>query len=170
MTTSYKIDPKLDLMLEKTVNLPAHLIWKAWTTPEYLKPWFCPKPWTVTDCEIDLRPGGIFRTTMKSPEGQEFPNLGCYLEVIENKKLTWTDTLLPGYRPAVQVVSGAGFAFTASIILEVIDSNTTKYTAICLHRNEEDRIKHENMGFYEGWSICLDQLVEFVLSNNLQSL
>jgi uncharacterized protein YndB with AHSA1/START domain len=52
------------------------------------------------DCEIDLRPGGIFRTTMRSPEGEEFPNFGCYLEVIPNEQLIWTNALQPGYRPA----------------------------------------------------------------------
>ena len=50
---------------------------RAWTTPEHLKKWFTPAPWTTVDCEIDLRPGGIFRTVMRSPEGQEFPNVGC---------------------------------------------------------------------------------------------
>ena len=42
----------------------------AWTHPEHLKRWFTPAPWTTVDCEIDLRPGGIFRTTMRSPDGR----------------------------------------------------------------------------------------------------
>lgn len=158
---------KLDLKLEKIADLPVELIWKAWTNPQYLMPWFCPKHWSVTECEIDLRPGGIFRTIMKSPEGQEFPNLGCYLEVIENRRLTWTDALLPGFRPANVVQSGAGFLFTASIILEPIGKQT-KYTAMCFHKDEEDRLKHEKMGFYEGWSICLNQLVEYMKAQALK--
>ena len=48
---------------------------------------------------MDLRPGGIFRTVMRSPEGQEFPNLGCYVEIVPNERLVFTDALLPGYRP-----------------------------------------------------------------------
>ena len=95
-------DARLDLVLERIVDVPTELVWIAWTTPEHIKRWFTPAPWTTVDCEIDLRPGGIFRTVMRSPEGQEFPNVGCYLEVIENKKLVWTNALGPGYRPSNQ--------------------------------------------------------------------
>ena len=57
------VNHDLDLVLERVVDVPAHLIWKAWTEPEELKPWFCPKPWRTTEAEIDLRPGGIFRNS-----------------------------------------------------------------------------------------------------------
>ena len=92
-------DPKLDLVLERVVPVPRERVWSAWTTPEHVKQWFTPAPWTTVDCEIDLRPGGIFRTVMRSPEGEEFPNLGCYLEIIPNEKLVWTNALAPGFRP-----------------------------------------------------------------------
>src|SRR6266850_1118177 len=81
-------DPRLDLVLERIIDVPQELVWAAWTTPEHLKHWFTPVPWKTVDCEIDLRPGGIFRTVMRSPEGQEFPNLGCYLEIIKKEPST----------------------------------------------------------------------------------
>ena len=65
-------DPRLDLVMERIVDVQRELLWMAWTTPEHLKKWFTPVPWTTIDCEIDLRPGGIFRMVMRSPEGQEF--------------------------------------------------------------------------------------------------
>jgi hypothetical protein len=55
-----------------------------------------PAPWTTVDCEIDLHSGGIFRTVMRSPEGQTFPNIGRYLEVVENERLVWTNAVAPG--------------------------------------------------------------------------
>src|SRR4029077_16465362 len=84
---------RLDLLLERVVDVPPELVWAAWTVPEHVKQWFTPAPWTTVDCEIDLRPGGIFRTVMRSPEGQEFPNVGCYLEIIKSRKLVWTVAL-----------------------------------------------------------------------------
>src|SRR3954466_15218568 len=93
---SYPPDPELDLVLERVVDVPAEAIWKAWTTPEQVKRWFTPAPWTTTECEIDLRPGGIFRTVMRSPDGRAFPNLGCYLEIVPNERLVFTNVLLPG--------------------------------------------------------------------------
>ncbi len=98
--TKYKPDPRLDLVLERIVDVPRELVWKAWTTPEYLMKWFTPVPWMTVECEIDLRPGGVFRTVMRSPEGVDHPNTGCYLEVVENEKLVWTDALEQGYRPS----------------------------------------------------------------------
>lgn len=95
-----KPDPKLDLVLERVVDVPPELVWTAWTTPKHIRHWFVPKPWTCADVEIDLRPGGMFRSVMRSPEGQEFNNLGCYLEIVPNQRLVFTDTMLPGYRPA----------------------------------------------------------------------
>jgi uncharacterized protein YndB with AHSA1/START domain len=69
-------DPLLDLVLERVVDVPPELVWAAWTTPEHVTHWFTPAPWKTVTCEIDLRPGGMFRTVMRSPEGQDFPNVG----------------------------------------------------------------------------------------------
>jgi hypothetical protein len=64
-------DPLLDLVFERIVDVPQELVWAAWTTPEHLTHWFTPVPWKTVDCKIDLRPGGIFRTVMRSPEGKD---------------------------------------------------------------------------------------------------
>lgn len=157
------IDPKLDLVLEKELDLTPEQVWKGWTTPELLCKWFCPEPWKVTEAEVDLKPGGIFRTVMQSPEGEKYPNLGCFLEVEKNKKLVWTNALLPGFRPAEAPVSGADLFLTAFILLEE-KKGKTKYTAIARHKNEADRKKHEEMGFHEGWGICADQLQKLMKS------
>ena len=156
-------DPKLDLILERIVDVPPALVWMAWTTPEHLKKWFTPVPWKTVDCEIDLRPGGIFRTTMRSPEGQEFPNVGCYLEVVENEKLVWTNALAPGYRPAKPSATMPcdEFSFTAVISLAP-HGNGTKYTALVIHGDEDSRKRNADMGFHDGWGKALDQLVATV--------
>lgn len=157
------LDPRFDLTLERVVDLPPALVWAAWTQAEHLVHWFTPAPWKTVACEIELRPGGKFNTTMRSPEGQEFPGSGCYLEVQHEKKLVWTNALQPGYRPAA---SGAAkesdsFAFTAIISIEAHGSGT-KYTATVLHNNEEDCQKHAAMGFADGWGAALTQLVEYM--------
>lgn len=157
MDRSYTPDPKLDLVLERVVDVPPELVWRAWTRPEHLVKWFTPAPWTTVDCEIDLRPGGIFRTVMRSPEGEEHPNVGCYLEVVENERLVWTDALGPGWRPNPE-------SFMTAIVSIEPHAEGTKYTAIALHKDEADRTRHEEMGFHEGWGKALDQLVEHVKS------
>jgi uncharacterized protein YndB with AHSA1/START domain len=145
-------DPKLDLILEREIDVPPSLVWEAWTKPEHVVHWFTPAPWKTKDCHIDLRPGGAFRTTMVSPEGEEFPNAGCYLEVVPERRLVWTDALLPGYRPSPEPF------FTGIILIEPKGSGT-KYTAMAIHRDEATRNRHAEMGFAEGWGQALDQLV-----------
>lgn len=154
------IDPKLDLVLERVVDVPPELVWMAWTQPEHLKKWFCPRPWTTVECEIDLRPGGLFRTVMRSPEGKDFPNVGCYLEVVENRKLVWTDALEAGFRPS-RADPHLPFRFTAAIVIEPHGAGT-KYVATAMHSDADSRKKHEEMGFHDGWGKALEQLVEHV--------
>ena len=165
MPNDKNYDENLDLILTRTIDVPRELVWKVWTEPEHLMKWFAPAPWTTVDCEIDLRPGGIFRTVMRSPEGQDFPNAGCFLEVIKNEKMVWTDALGPGYRPSLEPF------FTAVLTFEDHEGGT-KYTARALHKNEADRKTHEKMGFHAGWSQCLDQLVQLAkqLKNNVKLL
>ncbi len=146
------VDPKLDLVLERVVDVPPELVWAAWTKPEHLKEWFTPRPWTVSEVELDVRPGGIFRTVMCSPEGKEFPNVGIYLEVVPNKRLVFTDALLPGYRPAPN-------PFMTAIVTLEAHGKGTRYVATALHRDEAAREQHEKMGFHDGWGKALDQLV-----------
>lgn len=153
-------DPRLDLAFERVVDVPKELVWAAWTTPSHLVKWFTPAPWQTVDCEIDLRPGGIFRTVMRSPEGQDYPNLGCYLEVVENERLIWTNVFGPGFRPAPRPTGETcgTFSFTAVISLEA-RGNGTRYSALVIHGDEAGRKEHEEMGFHDGWGKALDQLV-----------
>lgn len=149
------IDPNLDLVLERTVPVPPEAVWAAWTMPGQLMQWFTPRPWTTTACDIDLRPGGAFRTVMKSPDGEEFDNTGCYLAIDPGRRLVFTDALGPGYRPQAHPF------MTAEILIEPSEGGT-RYRAIARHVDAEGRAKHEEMGFLDGWSTALDQLVELV--------
>jgi uncharacterized protein YndB with AHSA1/START domain len=153
MTRHPTIDPETDLVLERRVPVPPRLVWKAWTEPEHLKQWFCPRPWRTTECEIDLRPGGAFRTVMEGPNGERFDNTGCFLEIVPERKLVFTDALGPGFRPNKEPF------FTAIVLIEP-DGDGAKYTAIALHADGAARKKHADMGFHDGWGKALDQLVE----------
>ena len=165
MNPTYQPNANLDLSFTRVIHVPRALVWRAWTEPDLLKPWFCPLPWKTIDCEIDLRPGGLFRTTMQSPEGAEFPNAGCYLEMVPNEKLVWTNALLPGFRPTQPAATGgsneADFTFTARI--ELVDADQgTRYTATVMHADEAGCKKHAAMGFEAGWCAALDQLVAMI--------
>lgn len=152
-------DPELDLLLERVVPTPRRLVWKAWTEPERLMKWFCPRPWATVRCEIDLRPGGGFATVMRSPEGTEVAGAGCYLLVEPDSRLVWTTALTAGFRPHAQPTSDTDFVFTA-VLTFTEEAGGTRYRAHGMHATAKARQRHEDMGFHDGWSTALDQLVE----------
>lgn len=165
-----EFDPRLDLEFERFVDVPRELLWRGWTTPKYLMQWFTPAPWKTVACEIDLRPGGRFSATMRSPEGQEYPNQGCYLEVIEQERLVWTNGLLPGYRPVPpptpEVAAGGSFGFTAVVSLTT-EGTGTRYRARVMHGSVADCSRHEQMQFHDGWGKALQQLVALIKTTAL---
>src|SRR3569623_796319 len=116
----------------------------------------CPKPWQTTQCAIDLRPGGLFTSVRRGPEGQEFTNSGCYLEIVENERRVFTDALLDGFRPSPNPF------FTAVLDLTALGPERTRYVATAIHGNEEARTKHEQMGFYDGWGTVVTQMVAYI--------
>ncbi len=144
-------DPETDLILEKTLAAPRAAIWTCWTTPEHLPQFFVPKPHRVTECEIDLRVGGRFDTVFEV-EGQEMRNRGVWLEIVEGRKLVFTDAYSEGWKPAADPF------LTAILLLEDSGDGGTRYTAIARHRSAEARKRHEEMGFHEGWGVVADQL------------
>jgi uncharacterized protein YndB with AHSA1/START domain len=155
--TPHALDPELDLELTRETDVAPELVWRAWTEHELLVQWFTPKPWETPVAEVDLRPGGKFRTVMRGPDGEENDNQGCYLEVVPNERLVWTAALAPGFRP-----QPGPLPFTAIIELERTPSGGTKYRAIAMHQDPEGRKVHDEMGFHDGWGAVFDQLVELM--------
>ena len=152
-----------DLVLERTLDAPIDLVWKAYTDPEHLKQWFAPRPYQITECELELKPGGIFRIRMVGPDnfdtGHGVP--GCVLEVVEHQKLTWTSALGPGYRPNEAGEGCESFPFTALVTFADAGNGKTAYKAVAMHKDAADRDRHEQMGFHDGWGTVADQLADY---------
>lgn len=160
MSTLTAVDPKVDLVFERFVDAPARLVWEALTRPEHLKEWYMPREWgRVARAEMDVRPGGKFSIDIAGADGREFPNLGCFLDVVPMKRLAWTSMLFPGYRPA----TFDDIPITAIVTLEPVGKGT-RYIFTALHRNEADCEQNKTSGWQQGTEIALDQLVEHVLT------
>jgi uncharacterized protein YndB with AHSA1/START domain len=160
MRKQFAFDPKLDFAIERFIDAPTRLVWEALTKPEHLKEWYMPRQWgRVARAEMEVRPGGMFSIDIAGPDGKEFPNLGCFLDVVPMERLVWTSMLFPGYRPAVF----DDIPITAIVTMKT-EGTGTRYVFTALHRDEADFEKNMASGFYQGTEIAVDQLVAHIMS------
>jgi uncharacterized protein YndB with AHSA1/START domain len=143
---------RTDLVITRLLKAPRAKLWRAWTDPQLLKEWWCPKPWTTEVLAFDLRPGGAFHTFMKGPDGGISDNPGSFLDVVPQQRLVFTSMLVAGWRP-----NTPWMPFTA-VITMADESGGTRYVATVMHPDQATSDKHEAMGFHEGWGTCIEQL------------
>lgn len=141
-----------ELTISRLLEVSRPQIWRAWTDPQLLAQWWCPKPWTTEVKAFDLRPGGGFHTLMRGPDGTESDNPGCFLEVVPHERIVFTSSLGADYVP-----QDPWLAMTAIITMND-EGAGTRYGARVLHKDEAGARRHAEMGFDEGWGICIDQL------------
>jgi uncharacterized protein YndB with AHSA1/START domain len=141
-----------ELVLSRLLGAPRAAVFRCWTEADLLKQWFAPKPFTTPVAELDVRMGGASLITMESPDGQEMPNAGVYLEVVPNEKLVFTDAFTSAWTPR------DGAPFMVVILTFEDEAGKTRYTARVRHWTVEARQQHEAMGFHAGWGLCADQL------------
>ena len=81
-----------ELVVTRTVNGPARIVFEAWTKPELLRRWWAPKSTGVSllSCEADVRVGGRYRLVF-GYEGSTMEFFGRYLEVTPHSRLVWTN-------------------------------------------------------------------------------
>lgn len=92
-TTSERVSDR-ELVVTRTFNGPARLVFEAWTTPELLMRWWAPKAYGIAfvSCEVDARTGGSYRFVFSHPAAEQpMAFFGRYLEVEVPRRLVWTN-------------------------------------------------------------------------------
>ncbi|MFM9080739.1 MAG: SRPBCC family protein [Opitutaceae bacterium] len=141
-----------ELVIERVFHASREKVYRCWTDPQVIIQWFTPPPFRTVRAVMDVRPGGSSCITMQSPEGQEFPNPGVFLEVVPNERLVLTDAYVSGWEPSAKPF------MTCILTFENAGPGRTKYTARVRHWSVADREAHERMGFHQGWGVATDQL------------
>jgi uncharacterized protein YndB with AHSA1/START domain len=78
------------LTIVRTFDAPRELVFKVWSQPEHVVRWWGPKGYTTPSCQMDVRPGGSYRTVGRAPDGEEFVMRGSYREVVPPERLVMT--------------------------------------------------------------------------------
>ena len=141
-----------DLVINRLIAAPRVSLYRSWTEADLLKRWFAPEPWTVPRAELDVRVGGGSLVVMRGPDGVEYPSRGVYLDVVPNERLVFTDAYAEAWTPAAKPFMTVVLSFADA------DEGGTRYTIRVRHWTVADREAHENMGFFQGWGRCADQL------------
>jgi uncharacterized protein YndB with AHSA1/START domain len=134
---------KPELRMTRVFDAPRRLVFEAWSKAEYVSRWFTPAPLTTSSCEVDLRPGGVFRIVMRMPDGIEFPMDARFTEVVPNERIAFQATIHGG----VEVQTTLTFA-------EHAGKTTLSVHQVYSHESDATR------GAKAGWTQTLDQLAE----------
>ena len=152
MTNSDDGTENFTLEIERVIGAPRDVVWRCWTEAEMLKQWYCPAPWKVTQADIDLKPGGRMNCVMEGPEGERHEVVGMLLEVVPQERLTFTDGYSEGFMPRPNPF------MTGYVFLSDNGDRETKMVWGARHTSAEDKQKHLDMGFEQGWNTAAGQL------------
>ena len=79
-----------EIVITRVFDAPRDLVWEAWTDPKQVVQWWGPQGFTTTIHEMDVRPGGVWRHTMRGPDGNEYPNQSVFLEVVKPERIVFS--------------------------------------------------------------------------------
>jgi uncharacterized protein YndB with AHSA1/START domain len=145
--TAHQAQP--ELTIRRNFSAPRELVFRAWTEADQLKRWCCPTGFTIPHSDADIRPGGDYKSCMRSPEGAEHWVTGTYLEIVPDEKVVFTHSWL----------DEAGQKTHDTTVIVTLADAEGGGTALTLHQafflTESSRDGHE-----EGWNSTLDALSE----------
>jgi uncharacterized protein YndB with AHSA1/START domain len=147
-TTERKSDR--ELVVTRTFNAPARIVFEAWTKPELFKRWFVPKSMgmSLLNCEMDVRVGGQYRLVFGLNGAKAMEVFGKYLEVTPHSRLVWTNDEGDGGGPVTTVTFEEKGGQTLLVVHDLYPSKEAL----------------EASGSMDGMPETLDQLDELVVS------
>ncbi|MGA2777637.1 MAG: SRPBCC family protein [Steroidobacteraceae bacterium] len=148
-STSAQLQPE-PLVVSRLFAAPRELVFKAWSSAEHLRHWFCPSGYTVPEAVVEFHVGGAFNICMRSPEGRNYWTRGKYAEIVPHTRLV-IDMDVPGDDDKTLFRSRTVVHFTddaSGTRLEV----TQNYTII------DPKAAPMIQGAPVGWSQTLDRL------------
>ena len=78
-----------EMVIERTVNAPREIVWRAWTEAEQIAKWWGPNGFTTTIHEMKVEVGGVWRFIMHGPDGTDYPNKVVYREIVKPERLVF---------------------------------------------------------------------------------
>ena len=141
--------PKGELVLARFFDAPRELVFRVWTDPKHVARWWGPHGFATTVHEMDVRPGGAWRYSMRAPDGNSYPFNGEYVEVVAPERLVFVGTIHEGHEQKVWTE-----------IRFADEDGKTKVTVRQVYSFESDATR----GAPIGWSQQLDRLAKYLVA------
>jgi len=144
-----------EIVITRVINAPRELVFNAMTDPNQVVHWWGPKGFSTTIHEMDVRPGGVWKHTMRGPDGANYPNKSVFVEVVKNERIVYSHA-------GGKEEGGDGANFKASWTFETQD-NKTRVTIRMIFMTAEARdrvVKQYNA--IEGGKQTLGRLEEYL--------
>ncbi len=140
-----------EIVVTRTINGPARLVFEAWTRPELFKQWWVPKSagLFLRSCELDVRVGGTYRLVFGQDPSRTMAFFGRYLEVVPPARLVWTND-----------EAGEGGAVTTVTFTE--HDGQTRVVLHDLYPSKE--ALEASLGSYDGMTETFDQLQQLLVT------
>jgi uncharacterized protein YndB with AHSA1/START domain len=130
------------IIMSRLLDAPREKVWAAFTTPEHVARWYGGKGFTNKVLEMDVRPGGLWRHVMTTPDGTDFPLEFVYIEVVKPSKLAWENVGHSEHKPL------ANGRPTCRITATLDDHGSqTKWTMVARFHSMADRDLTASAGF-----------------------
>lgn len=138
-----------EIMLTRTFDTPRKLVWEAVTKPEHVRRWYGCSAFTFATCEIDLRVGGSYRYTMRTPDGVDHTMTGVYREIVAPERIIHTERY-----------ETTGFTSPDALVTMTLteQGGCTRLQSVVLHPNQESRDGHLNSGMEAGARETFDRI------------
>ena len=108
-----------EIVVTRVFDAPRALVFKLWTDPKHVAHWWGPNGFTITNYEMDVRPGGVWRFVMHGPNGVDYQNKVVYREVLEPERLVYSHVSGPQFEMTVTFdVVGDKTKLTARMVFE----------------------------------------------------
>jgi uncharacterized protein YndB with AHSA1/START domain len=141
----------IEVRIRRSFSALPELVFDAHTLPVLLRRWYGPPGWTMTTCEIDLRPGGRYRFVTRQPDGREIGQRGVYQEVSRPRQVVYTETW-EDWNPGEVLVTTAF----------VLEGNGTRVTVTTRFPNQQVRDQLIAFGMTDGTEASFRKLDELL--------
>jgi uncharacterized protein YndB with AHSA1/START domain len=139
-----------ELVLTRDLDAPRERVFAAWTDVRLASRWWAPRDFTTLSCEMDVRPGGVWRRRMRGPDGAMVVKRGVYREIAAPERLVFT-----------YFDEEADGAFGPETLVTVTFAELGARTRLTLRHvafeSDAARLDHR-----QGWTGCLDRFAIFI--------